>query len=243
MSETLRDAKISQILKRHFVSVALDVDNAPPEARAIFQQIGGNTLPYVAVLSDRGLYINGSSGGASVLELKSDLEKALEHKAVATPKTREPELNKQLEALQKALDDKKPKEAMNVLAAINRIRGYHALKDKVHDALDKAQEDGLKKLTEAYEAARRNEYAGAKTALEGIPKDFAGLPVAEEANQHLGAVKMLEAIHKITSDKKGAWKQAAVQRLGQLLAKYGDTPYANLAVQQQEELTKGSNPN
>ncbi len=241
MSETLRDPKIAQTLKRHFVSVALDVDNAPPEARALFAQTGENRLPYVVIVNDRGQYLVGNSGGASVLELKSDLEKALEHKTIATPKTRESELTRQVEALQKALDNKNYKEANSVFAAIQRARGYHAQKDKAHELMDKAQEEGLKKLTEAFEAARRDEYATAKTALEGVPKDFAGLPVADEAKEHLAAVKILEGAHKITTDKKGAWKNLAAQRFGQVLAKHDDTPYASLALQRQEELTKGGN--
>ncbi len=241
MSETLRDPKIAQILKRHFVSVALDVDNAPPEARALFTQTGDNQLPYVVIINDRGQYLSGSSGGPSVSELKGDLEKALEHKTMAVPKTRESELTRQVEALQKAVDAKNHKEAMSVLAAINRIRGYHAQKDKAHEIMDKAQEEGLKKLTEAFEAARRNEYAQAKTALESLPKDFAGLPVAEEAKEHLAAVKLLEGVHKLTTDKKGAWKALAVQRLAQVLGKHNDTPYASLALQRKEELTRAGN--
>jgi hypothetical protein len=230
---------VSKLLRRHFVAVAVDANSAPPEIRAAFTRTGGNAFPFLLYVNDRGQYLNGSSGGRSPEDVRGDLDKALTDKSLAMPKNRESELAKLVEELEKQLDAKKHKEATATFNKILALRGYAAGKDKAWDLMDKAQEDGLKGLEQALSYAGRDEYAKAKEALEKIPKDAVDLPVAKQAQEHLAALKLIEGAHQATQDKKGNWRQIAVQRLVLVLKNHSETPYANLALQRQNDLIKG----
>jgi hypothetical protein len=235
---TLQDPKVAQLLRRHFVAVAVDIDHAPGEVRPLFNQIQGRTLPFLVHITDRGQFVHGTSGGRNPDQFAADLNKVLADKAVALPKAREAALAKQVEALEKALDANNRKQAATAFQAILRTRGYSELKDKAHDLMDAAQSEGVKQLRDALGHARKAEYDNAGKLAAGVAKDFAGLPIADEAKEHQAALKLLEAAHQLSTDKKGNWKQAAAQRLGTLLSKHGDTPYAALAQQRLRELQK-----
>jgi hypothetical protein len=239
VSSTLRDPKISQIIKRYFVAVALDANAAPPEVKAAFPRTGGSAPPFILYLNEQGQYLYGTNGGKSAEDLRADLDKVLTDKSFAIPKYREAELAKQVAALEKHLEEKRIKEAVAAFNNIQKLRGYSVTKDKAYDLMDKAQEDGLKALDQALALATRDEYDKAKELLEQVPKDFAGLPVADQAKEHLNAVKALEGAHQPTKDKKGNWRQVAAQRLAGVVRGHPDTPYANLANQRQQDLIKG----
>jgi hypothetical protein len=233
---TLQDPKVSQLLKRHFVALAVDIDNAPKEIQPLFGKIEGKTLPFLLCVTDRGQFLHGTSGARDPEQLVTDLTKALANKAVALPKSREADLGKQLEALQKALDANNRKQANTAFQAILRLRGYNEAKDKAHDLMDATQAEGVKQLRDAVGHARKDEYDDAGKLASQVAQEFAGLPVAEEAKEHLAALKLLETAHQLSADKKGNWKQTATQRLNTLLSKHGDTPYATLAQQRLQEL-------
>jgi ribosomal protein L20 len=239
VSSTLRDPKISQVIKRHFVAVAFDANTAPTEVKAAFTRTGNQRFPFVLYLNDKGQLIHGTSGGRSAEDLRADLDKALNDKSLELPKNRETELTKLVDTLEKQLEEKKHKEAIATFNSIQKFRGYSAAKDRAFDLMDKAQEGGLKSLDEALAYAGRDEYERAKDILEKVPTDFAGLPVADQAKEHLNVVKALEAAHQPTKEKKGNWRQTAVQRLAAVVRNYADTPYANLANQRQQDLIKG----
>jgi hypothetical protein len=233
---TLQDPKVSQLLKRHFVALAVDIDNPPKELQSHFSKIEGKTLPFLLCVTDRCQFLHGSSGARNAEQLAADLTKTLANKAVALPKAREAELAKQLEALEKALDAHDRKKATTAFQAILRLRGYNEAKDKAHDVMDAAQAEGSKELRDAFARARKDEYDDAGKLAAHVVSEFAGLPIADEAKEHQAALKLLEAAYHQGADKKGSWKQTAAQRLNALLSKYGDTPYASLAQQRLQEL-------
>jgi hypothetical protein len=115
-------------------------------------------------------------------------------------------------------------------------RGYNETKDKAHDLMDKVQADGIKQLRDAVMHADKDEYDKAGKLAVQVAKEFAGLPVADEAREHQAALKLLEAVHQMSVDKKGNWRQIAAQRLSTLLNKHGDTPYATMARQRLQDL-------
>ena len=233
---TLQDPKVGELLKRHFVALVVEIDNAPKELQPLFNKIDGKTLPFLLCLTDRGQFLHGTSGPRNPEQLVADLTKTLADKAVALPKAREADLSKQLEALEKALDANNRKQAATAFQAIVRFRGYNAAKDKAHDLMDAAQAEGVKQLRDALAHGRKDEYDDAAKLVSQVAKDFAGLPIADEAREHQAALKLLEAAHQLSTDKKGNWKQTAAQRLNTLLSKHGDTPYATLAHLRLQEL-------
>lgn len=233
---TLRDPKVSQTAKRYFISIAVDVDNPPPAVRDLFSKVSGNTLPFIMFVSDSGQFIQGSSGYRSPTEFHDDLEKVLKSKGMALPVKSEGELTKQTDVLAKALEGKSYAKATPALTAINKLKGYSPLKDKVFDLLDSAQEEATKKVAESVELATQDKYTEARGVLTGVAKEYAGLPIADQVKDQLAALKLLESASQTITGKKGMWKQAAVQQLGQVVAKYGDTPFANLAVKRMREL-------
>src|SRR5262249_46482988 len=158
------------------------------------------------------------------------------NKAVTLPKAREADLTRQLETLEKALDANNRKQANTAFQAIVRMRGYSESKDKAHDLMDAAQAEGIKQLRDAVAHARKDEYDDASKLAAHVAKNLAGLPIADEAKEHQAALKLLEAAHQVSAEKKGNWKQTAVQRLSTLLSKHGDTPYAMLAQLRLQEL-------
>src|SRR5262249_20112892 len=120
--------------------------------------------------------------------------------------------------------------------AIVRLRGYSEAKDKAHELMDKAQADGIKKLRDAVMHAGKDEYDEAGKLAVQVAKEFAGLPIADEARDHQAALKLLEAAHQLSVDKKGNSTQVVSQRLNTLLSKHGDTPYATMARQRLQDL-------
>ena len=233
---TLQDPKVSQLLKRHFVSLVVDIDNAPRELQPHFNKIEGKTLPFLLCVTDKGQFLQGTSGPRNAEQLVADLTKTLGNKAVALPKAREADLTKQLETLEKALDANNRKQSNTAFQAILRQRGYSQAKDKAHDLMDAAQAEAIKQLRDAVAHAGKDEYDDAGKLAAQVVKDFGGLPIADEAKEHQAALKLLEAAHQLSADKKGNWKQTAAQRLNTLLSKHGDTPYATLAQQRLQDL-------
>jgi hypothetical protein len=237
-SVTLQDPKVNKLLKRRFVAVVVDIDHPPREVRAMLNKVEGKTLPFLLYITDRGQFLRGTSGGRTPMQLAEDLEQVLADKSFALTKARAAEAAKQVQGLEKALDAKNYKQASTAFQAALRVCGYGAVKDKAHDLMDAAQADGNNQLADAMNHAKKDEFAEAQKLASAVAKDFAGLPVADEAKQHQAALKLLEAAHRITTDKKGNWKPAALQRLNTLLAKYPDTPYAGLALRRRAELQK-----
>jgi hypothetical protein len=235
---TLRDPKVSKLLHRHFVAVAFDIGRVPPPVNALFPRTGGKAMPFIVVMNPRGQYLAGTSGFRNAQQLAADLEKVLGDRTLALPKAREAELTKQVAALEKALAEKKYKQATTAFQAVARARGYSALKDKAHDLLDEAQKDAAKQRDRAVALARQDEYAEAGKLLADMARSVADLPIAAEAREHQSALKLLQAAHKITTDKKGVWKQSAMRQLTLVLTRHPDTPYASLAFQRRKELFK-----
>jgi hypothetical protein len=237
---SLKDAKISQMINRHFIPYVVDVDNTPPALRALYGKVPGQTLPFILFVTDKGEFIQASSGVRTPEQFRGDLEKVLENKAFLLPKKSEPELAKQTDVLAKLLDDKSYSKLPTTLVAIGKLKGYHALKDKIYDLLDTAQAEAAKKVNEAVELAEQNEYSKAREALRGIAKEYAGLPIADQIKDQLAALKLLETAQQTVTGKKGQWKALAVQQLTQVVALYGDTPLATLAVKRNKELQKSN---
>ncbi|HEV3260580.1 MAG TPA: hypothetical protein VG013_27240 [Gemmataceae bacterium] len=236
---TLRDPQASRLIRRHFIAVSVDVANAPEPLPALFPRTGGKTMPFLLYLTDRGQYVGGTSGLRTAEDVRTDLEKVLTAKGVAMPKSREAPLAKQVNALGEALDGHQYRKASTIFSGITRARGYSPAKDAAYDRMDAVQAGGTKKLEAAVGLAKEDRYAEARAALAGVPRELAGLPVAEEGKGHLAALKLLESAHQLTQDKKRGWQRAAFQRLSQVIRQHGDTPYANLAARRQAELVKG----
>lgn len=235
---TLRDPQVKQTLERHFISIAVDIDKRLPEVQAYFQKLGGGALPQIVYVNERGMFLDGTKGPRNKDEFLGDLTKVLENKQYALPKKAEAELAKQVQAFEKALADKNLTKAGAAWNAIGKFRGYSTLKDKAHDLLDTAQEDASKKLEEAVGHVEKDAYGDARMTLEAAIKESAGLPIAAVAKDHLAAVKMLESVQQLATEKKGSWKQTALKNLVIVANKYADTPYAALAGKRRTEIQK-----
>ena len=236
---TLRDPQTSRLIRRHFIAVSVDVKDAPEAISALFRRTGGEVMPFLLYLTDRGQYVHGTSGPRTAEDVRGDLGKVLAAKGLAMPKAREAPLGKQVEALAEALEGHHYTKASAIFSAITRARGYSPVKDEAYDKMDVVQAGGIKKLDSAVDLAQDDRYAEAREALTGVPKEFSGLPVATEAKGHLAALKVLESAWQLSQDKKRGWKTTAFQRLGRVIRQYADTPYASLAAKRQAELLKG----
>src|SRR5262249_27649784 len=102
---TLRDERIGQFLNRHFVPVGVDFPYAEAQLRPILLR-AGKTPPVIVILNDQGQYLVGLTGYKKPNEVEAELIKVLEDKANAVPKSKEADLTKQVEMLEKALGDK-----------------------------------------------------------------------------------------------------------------------------------------
>jgi hypothetical protein len=237
VTETLADPEVSKLLRRYFVCVAFNSENAPGEIRPYFKQTGGDRPPFVVIVTERGTFLAGHSGGQSKEEVLSDLRKILEEKE-ALPPALEPELAKYVQALDKALEAKRYKDAGVAWAAVNKLRGYHELKDRAHDLLDEGQKEAYARLEQAFQLTVKEDYEGAKRLAEKVSRDFADLPVGEDAKEHAAALKLLETAYQAAAARKGNWKVSVAKTLSQIINRYSDTPYSYVAARWQGELAK-----
>jgi uncharacterized protein YyaL (SSP411 family) len=235
---TFKDAKTNSMMNRHFIPFVVDVDNAPPEITGLYDKVKGMTLPFIMFVTEKGEFVQGSSGFRAAEELRGDMVKVLGNKAFILSKKNEAELTKQTESLAKLLEARSYSKASASLAVINKIKGYSSSKDKAYDLLDAAQADAAKKVTEAVKFAEEDEYAKARESLSGIAKEYAGLPIADQVKDELAAIKLLETAHQNATAKKGPGKMTAAQQLTTVIDKYGDTPFAALALKRKKELAK-----
>ena len=236
----LRDPIVGLTLSRHFVSVAVDKEKAPPELQEVFKRVEGNKLPYLVFLTDKGQYILGISGPREAKKFQGDLEEVLKGKQLAVAKKSEADLSRHVAALQKALDAKDYRKALLSFHSIEQIHGYNPEKDRAYDLMDKAQEEGANVLRKAFDLARKTDLNGARAALSDFPaKSMSGLPIAAEAKDHQAAFKLLDAATQTMTAKKVAnWKLLTVQQLDTLLGKYADTPYASLAMSMRRDVMR-----
>lgn len=237
VSVTLKNPKVSQMIKRNFVPYAVDANAAPPEVQALFAK-GGGAIPMIFYLNDKGQFVKSTNGFRSPEQILSDMEAALTDKTVSVPKTKEAELNKQLAILEKALGAKNNKQATTAYSAMKKIKGYSSLKEKAFELIETAQAEGSAKTKEAVALAAKDQYSEAREILIAVGKEFAGLPIADEVKDDLAALKLLESASKTISDKKGSWKSMAVSQLAQIANKYGETPFGELAAKRRSELLK-----
>src|SRR5438046_3037071 len=148
VSSTIKDSKVSGLIKAHFIPFAVDMANAPAELKMVLQA-AGEAHPYVVYLNDKLQPIHSSSGMRDVEEMVADLEKVLENKQLAMSKANEAEMDKQVTNLDKALGDKHYKEATAAWNALNKLKGYSKNRQKAYELMDKAQADGMKKQSDA----------------------------------------------------------------------------------------------
>jgi hypothetical protein len=233
---SFKDERISQFLNRYFVPVSLDFTKQPAEMTKLIGQ-AGKAPPIILLLNEKGQYLQGLSGFKKPNEIEGELIKVLEEK-YGVPKAKDAEIEKKLELLAKAVEDKAWAKAKPLFNEIVAIRGYSAMKDKAYEVMDAAQADGNAQVKEAYGSVRKDDYAEAKKGLEKVIKDFSGAPVADQAKEHLAAVKVMEFAHQCATDAKVNRKAEAVRQLDGVLGKYGDTPYAGLAQSRKKDLTK-----
>jgi hypothetical protein len=236
----LRDPIVGLTLSRHFVSVAVDKEKAPPELQEVFKRVEGNKLPFLVFLTDKGQYILGISGPRDAKRFQGDLEEVLKGKQVLMSKKNEADLARHVAALQKALDAKDYKKAIAALHGVEQVHGYSAEKDRAYDLMDKAQEEGANVLRKAFDLARKTDLNGAKAVLSDFPaKAMAGLPIAADAKDHQAAFKLLDAATQtMTAKKLPNWKFLTLQQIDTLLGKYPDTPYASLAMSLRRDVMK-----
>jgi len=238
VSSTIKDPKISGMIKANFIPYAVDMANAPADLKMLLQA-AGEAHPYVVYLNDKLQPLHSSSGMRDIEEMAADLEKVLENKQLAMSKANEAELDKQLGNMEKALEDKHYKEVTVAWNALNKLKGYSKSRQKAYELMDKAQADVMKKQADAVTQVKKDEYAKAKDLLGDVVKDFAGLPIGDEAKNDLESLKLIESANQLTKDQKGnSWKTQAVTKLRTALTKYPDSPMAPIALKKVESLLK-----
>jgi outer membrane protein assembly factor BamD (BamD/ComL family) len=232
---TLRDEKLGQLINRYLVPVSVDFDKPPAEVKPHVDKIAKKPPPAVLIFNERGQLMNTLTGTWQAKDLYGNLLEMLQDKGYTLAKTKEAEVSKQVDLLEKALGEKKPwVKATPIFRNIVQNPGYSPLKDRAYDLLEKAQEGGFNDLKEAYNQARQDQYADAKKSLDKVAKEYVGAPVADQAKEHLGALKIMETAHTLASDPKR--KTDAVRQLDQVLTKFPDTPYAALALSRKKDL-------
>jgi hypothetical protein len=233
------NAEIHKLINRYFIPVVINVEKMDPKDNATLfprDKIGGSRLPFISFFTERGQFVQGTNGGRDKDQLLADVKKVLTDKANAVPAPAEAALAKQVEMLKKALEAKNYKQAGPTFAAIVKVRGYSASKDKAFDLMDDAQFDAVRLLKEAVVLAGMDQYADAKKLIADIPKEYAGLPVAGEVKEHQETLALLESAYQATKDKKGAWQQTALLKLNGVVAKYPDSPYGALVTKRKADL-------
>lgn len=233
----LRDEKLGHLINRYFIPVSVDFDKPPAEIKTHIDKLAKKPAPAILIFSERGQIMNTLTGTWQAKDLHGNLLEMLLDKGYGLAKTKEAEVSKQVDALEKALAEKKPwAKATPLYRNIIQVPGYSPLKDKAYDLIEKAQEDGVNELKGAYNQARQDQYAEAKKGLDKVAKEYAGAPVADQVKDHLAALKLMETAHQFATDTKFNRKPDAVRRLDEVLAKYPDTPYAALAVSRKKDL-------
>lgn len=232
---TLRDERIAQFVNRYYVPVSVDFAKQPLDLKATILK-AGKTPPMIILMGSGGQYITGLAGYKKPNEVEPELMKVLEDKAFALPKSREAEMDKNVKELEKLLGDKAWPKAAAEFKSILAVRGYSPLKDQAYDLLDKAQLEGTQELKTAYDHARQDEYAEAKKSIDKVLKDYAGAPIADQAKDHLAAVKLLETAHQYATDTKVPRKNDALRQLESVSIRYADTPYGGLATARKKDL-------
>jgi len=239
VTTTLRDERVSQFINRYFVPVSVDFAKQPFDLKGTILK-AGKTPPLIVLMGDRGQYLTGLSGYKKPNEVEAEMMKVLEDRLFAMPKSREPEMDKNVKELEKLLTDKSWPKAAAAFRGILQVRGYSPLKDQAYELLDKAQLDATAELKTALDHARQDQYDDARKALDKVLKDYAGAPVADQAKEHLAAVKLLETAHQYASDPKVPRKNDALRQLETVLYRYADTPYAGVASARKKEMLPAS---
>jgi hypothetical protein len=232
-----RDEKLGQFVNRYFVPVAVDFDKPPTEVKPFIANLGKKPMaPVIIIVTEKGQPTQTFTGTWQPDQLQGKLIEVLENKGYVLPKSKEAEVSRQVDALEKTLAQgaKAWPKATQMFRTIQAYPGYSPLKDKAYDAIDKAQEGGSNSLKEAYNHTRQDEYADAKKLVEKVIKEYAGAPVGDQAKEHLAAVKLMETANQLANDSKK--KATAVLQLDQVLTKYGDTPYSGLALSRKRDL-------
>ncbi len=235
----LKEPDVQKLVNRYFVPLAINAKTNNMKENSIlfpFDKIGGNTLPFVTMFTDKGQFILGSNGPRKKEDLLAYIKKALSDKSQVISPAVEANLGKQVEGLQKAIEAKNFKQAGQTYATIMKNRGYSANKDKAFDLMDEAQFDGVRLLKEAVQLADMNQYGDAKKLIADVPKEYAGLPVATEYKEHVESLKLLEEAYKSTTDKKVGWQGAALAKYTAVLTKYPDGAYSGVAIKHRNEV-------
>lgn len=241
VTNVLRDESLGKLLNRHFLPVAVDADKPPvelqsqPDLKKFFDRSLKMGTPFMMLVKPPNLVVQTLEAGSWTPKLVQDalLRSLSEHAPLA--KQQEDQLAKQVESLEKALANKKTwPQATQLFNTITRTPGYTSVKDRAYDALEKASSEAIQQLSAAYGHARQEEYDEARKLIAKVQKEWTGLPIAEEAKAHQGALKLLESANKKADDPK--MKAAAIKELEQLILLYGDTPYAALALVRKREL-------
>jgi len=229
----LRDERITQILNRYYVAVSVDYDKPPAELKNELAKTVKPGAPFLLFLTDRGEGFNTLTGTWKAEQIQEYMLKALLDKGYNLPKSKQADAAKQVEALEKAIEQKSWSKATQTFRSILALSGYSPLKDKAYDLMDKAQEGSTEALNDACTHVRSEEYAEAKKVLEKALKTWTALPVADDVKEHLAAVKLLE----VSSQQAKANRKAdAVRQLDMVISKYSETPYAAVAVTRKKEL-------
>jgi hypothetical protein len=241
----MKEPEVQKLINRYFVPLAINAEkNDKKENTILFplDKIGGNTLPLVTFLTEKGQYIHGSNGPRKKEELLADIKKVLTDKNHSVAPAADANLGKQAETLQKALEAKNFKQAGPIYAAILKVRGYSANKDKAFDLMDDAQFEGVRLLKEAVQLADMNQYSDARKLIADVPKEYAGLPVANDYKEAVDSLSLLEQAFKSTQDKKVGWQGAALTKVSTVLTKYPDGAYAGVALKRKNELMPPTPP-
>lgn len=239
----LKEPEIQKLVNRYFIPLAVNVKTHNQKEKSMMfpadkDKFGGDQvpIPWVAFSSEQGKYILGSKGARTKDEFLADIKKVLSDKSRSVAPAAEANLAKQVETLQKALEAKNFKQAGPVYAAIVKVRGYSANKDKACDLMDDAQFDGVRLLKEAVQLADMNQYSDAKKLISDVPKEYAGLPVTNDYREHVDSLSLLEQAYKSTQDKKVGWQGAALAKINTVLTKYPDGAYSGVATKRKNEL-------
>jgi len=239
-----RDEKLARLINRHMHPVVLDASKLSadlgryPDIKKIVDKFiaGRGLVPGILMLPIRA-QINPqqyTGEGWLPMQLSDQMLDVLEDQYKMGPTT-VTMLTKQVEALEKALADKKSwTKATKLYNDILSAPGYNKVRDAAFDAMEKATAEPAQELVEAYNHAKQDEYENALKLTTKVQAEFKGLPIAEEAKAHAGALKLLEAATKAAADPK--MKAAALKSFDSLLNTYAETPYAGLAVARKKDL-------
>lgn len=228
--QALSDPQVLKMLRRYYVSIAVDYYASCSELDNILKTKGysEDKTPVHVFLSPQHQPLSWHDQIVPADQFARDLQKNAAEKIFLMSKAQEKEVEKLVKQLEVSLQNKDGKKINQQWQQFLRIPGYSEAKNKGFVLMEAAEEPARKKLFEAAKLIRDQKQPLAKVALEEAQRLAESLPIAEEIKQTMNALLLLDrAIESERQATTAKQKQQTLSLYQQILTKYPDNTVAS----------------